>query len=144
MSPSGRLMLTSCLWRVVHHPLTPGSSREQLTSACPSRKRLFRKDNIPLHVIFKRAVKINVCPVKLRGFPDWQKAITPAFGHHLGHLFSCPQGYDKGVWPTPIKLRSPDHFHLGCWKKKGRYRKPGAPVQTSCSLHKLYSGSHSH
>lgn len=54
------------VWRDIHHPQTPDSSREQLTSVFPSRKRLFARNNVPLKVIFKRDVKIDIRSVKPR------------------------------------------------------------------------------
>lgn len=31
---------------------------------------------------------------------------------------SGPQRCDKGLWPMAIKLKSPDHLHLGFFQKK--------------------------
>lgn len=107
-SEKTKLLFTSPSWKTYAHVMSveghssPTDTR-QLPSITDFCVPLCRKDNIPLHAIFKREVTINVCHVKLRGFPDWQEAIAPAFGHHLSHLFSCPQTYGKGVWPTPMK-----------------------------------------
>lgn len=84
---------------------------------------------------------MNMCHVKLRGFPDWQRQLPQTLVMNMDT--SCLQRCDKGVQPMSIKFRSPDHRHLGCFTKK-KERKCGLRNKSiafyTSSYGDIYSG----
>lgn len=74
------------------HPSAPARGAQGMPTLHCSGPHLFRGTAVP-SMFFLRGKGVEVMCVlwKLKGFPDWQKEISPDVSHHLGHLLSCPE-----------------------------------------------------